>query len=54
MKNNNQTLLKTKEELALMSTKFTADQAFEGLIRHWQSQGEERKGRIDQLVSENE
>jgi uncharacterized protein (DUF3084 family) len=38
-----------------MNTKFTADQqAFEGLICHWQSKGEEMKRRIDQLTSENE
>jgi hypothetical protein len=38
-----------------MNTKFIADQqVFEGLICHWQSEGEEMKGRIDRLVSENE
>jgi regulator of replication initiation timing len=47
--------LKAKAELALMNTKFTADQqVFESWICHWQSKGEEIKGRIDQLVSENE
>jgi hypothetical protein len=37
-----------------MKTKFTPDQkVFEGLIYHWQSKGEEMKGRINQRVSEN-
>jgi hypothetical protein len=55
MKKDNQILLKAKEELVLINTKFTADQhVFEDLICHWQSEGEETKGRIDQLVSENE
>jgi DNA-binding transcriptional MerR regulator len=55
MKKDNQTLLKGTEELTLMNTKFTADQqVFECLIFHWQSKGEEIKGRIDQRVSENE
>jgi hypothetical protein len=44
-----------KEELGLMNTKVTADeQDFKRLICHSQSKGEEMKGRIDQLVSENE
>jgi FtsZ-binding cell division protein ZapB len=55
MKNDNQTLLKAREELVLTSTKFMVDQdVFQDLICHWRSKGEEVKGRIDQLMSENE
>jgi regulator of replication initiation timing len=36
-----------------MNTKFTVNQLLESLICHWQSKGEEMKGRIDRLVSEN-
>jgi regulator of replication initiation timing len=55
MKNGNQTFLKAKEELTLMNTKFIDNRHdFEGLICYWQSMGEEIKGRINQLVSENE
>jgi regulator of replication initiation timing len=47
-KNNNQTFLKAKGELALRTAKFTADQqVFESLTCHYQSKREEMKGNID-------